>query len=190
MEVATLSADPKGTGHDRMIAGLEICKAFLSAFRQVATLARDTQEWEPESIGGTLRSAVRLYGANVSNEVDLDISIPDELPGYGNNYVVALLLPLLENAVEASPAGGTVAVTTRYGPENYAIDVTNNTKHGTHLSQDIYLPTWSSKPDHEGLGLATVRNLLAAQAGSDISHLTTDNGMVTFTVRLPRRQTK
>jgi signal transduction histidine kinase len=190
MEATILSADPNGAGQERMIAGLEICKAFLSAFRQVATLARDTQGWEPESIGGALRSAVQVYAANVSNPINFSFSVPDGLPGYGKNYVVALLLPLLENAVEASPKGGAVAVTTRYGPEVYAIDVSNETNHGTVLPKDIYLPMWSSKVDHEGLGLATVRNLLAAQSGADISHSLTDDGVVTFTVSLPRKQTK
>jgi signal transduction histidine kinase len=171
-----------------LLAGIEVCKSFLAAFRQLATLAHDTYAWEPRSIRDLLVSASRLYSAPNGDRVTCDITVPDGIPGYGKNYLIAVVLPLLENALEASPPDGKVSVAVRFTGSACLLDVANDLPPGTELSPDMFEQAWTSKPGHEGLGLATVNNLLATHDGAELSYSVDTTNRVTFTVRLPRRQ--
>jgi signal transduction histidine kinase len=191
MEATLLAHDNKPLPTDAavdLLAGVRICKSFLAAFREVATLAQETQGWEPTSINGIMTAAARLYAAQAGESVSYEISLPDDVPGYGKNYLIALLLPLLENAFEAVPHDGKIEVTWRTGADVYLFEVSNDSEHRFDPTRDIYARNWSSKPGHEGLGLTTVRNVLAGHRDGEVSHTIDHANRVTFTVRLPRRR--
>ncbi|WP_191841844.1 ATP-binding protein [Catellatospora chokoriensis] len=181
------STPSPGSPEAAILAGLRASKAFLATFRQVATLARDSQAWEADSISKTVQAAGELYVAKAANGARLDVILPDDLDGYGRNYVVAALLPLLENAVESSPSDRTVEVTAVLTARFYLLQVTNHVDGLPHLPDDMYVSGWSSKHDHEGLGLATVQTILASLDGASLTH-TVDGSRVTFTIQLPRRR--
>jgi signal transduction histidine kinase len=170
-----------------LMAGIQVCKTFLAAFRGLATLAQDTYAWEPESIGDAVLAAARLYVARAGADVVCDVALPDVLPGYGKNYIVGIVLPLLENAIEASPAAGKVSVEAGETETANTIVVANFLRPGETVSPSIYDESWTSKPGHEGLGLATVNKLLSVRSGATLTHRLDGAARVVFTIQLPRR---
>ena len=91
-----------------MLDATQICKSFLAAFREVASVSRDAGAWEPASLSHSLKAAANVYGNRVRKEFQLQVDMPDRLPEYDNNYVLAILLPILENAIEAVTRNGNV----------------------------------------------------------------------------------
>ena len=63
----------------------------------------------------------------------------------------------------------------------------NSLRPGESVSPSIYDESWTSKPGHEGLGLATVNKLLSTRNGAALSHRLDGAGRIVFTVALPRR---
>jgi sensor histidine kinase regulating citrate/malate metabolism len=116
----------------------------------------------------------------------MTIQVPDTVPGYDNNFLVAVLVPLLENAVEAAPDGSSVMVRYATHGDGFRIQVSNTSIQGPLLA-DIYEAGFTTKHGHEGLGLPAARSLLARREGT-ISHDLQD-GQLTFTIELPRGRT-
>ncbi|MDX2693313.1 ATP-binding protein [Streptomyces ipomoeae] len=96
---------------------------------------------------------------------------------------MAVLLPLLENAVEAVPTDGSVAVHVRRTAQGFRLSVADDTTE-TGLPDTIYHVGYTTKQGHDGLGLPSVRRLLALREAR-ISHGVA-NGRTTFTIDLPR----
>lgn len=192
MEAAILASstlDRSAREKTQLLVSVEVCKSFISAFREVATLARDTQAWQPRSLGKSISAATELYigrfGAD--KHIVCSVDLPDSIPGYDNNFLAAVLLPLVENAVEASPDGGTVAIRHERGQEGHRLTVTNDCEVSA-LPEEIYDVHSSSKEGHEGLGLATVKTLLSIRSGTTIDHVVAE-GEVRFQVTLAGTQT-
>lgn len=76
------------------------------------------------------------------------------------------LMNLLLNAVDASPAGATVALRSHNGNEQVCIDVENP---GAAIPESVlnrmFEPFFTTKPRGTGLGLAIARNIARAQGG-------------------------
>jgi signal transduction histidine kinase len=169
---------------DNILEGVRICKSFLAAFREVATLTRDVRAWSPDSISEAVRSASALYAHRAGKSPEVEVHIADSVPGYNNNYLMAVLLPLVENAMDAVKPDGSVKVTGALRGDVYVIDVCNDGVVDG-LPELIYENGFTTKHEHEGLGLATVRRLVASKRDARISHKV-DGSFVTFTVELPR----
>jgi signal transduction histidine kinase len=168
---------------DGILDGVRICKSFLAAFREVATLTRDSQAWSPDSLREALRAAATVYVERSGRDTAIEVQVPDSFPGYSNSFVMAVLLPLLENAVEAVRGAGTVAVRGESVGDNFRLTVRNNIAEST-LSDEIYRVGYTTKPGHDGLGLPAVCRLLAWR-DARIGHRVED-GRVMFTIDLPR----
>jgi signal transduction histidine kinase len=168
---------------DGILDAVGICKSFLAAFREAATLAPDSEAWSPDSLGDALRAAAALYAARAGGEPKVEVRAPQSLPGYSNNYVMAVLLPLLENAMEAVPPDGSVSVHVRRATEGFRLSVSNDTIE-TGLPNSVYRVGYTTKQGHDGLGLPSVRRLLALRE-AHIGHGVAD-GRTTFTIDLPR----
>jgi len=166
-----------------ILDSVRICKSFLAAFREVATLARDSQAWSPNSLRSALRAATTLYADRAEHRPKVEVHAPHSITGYTNNFVMAVLLPLLENAVEAVRTNGSVSVHADEAYDGVRLRVSNDTAE-TVLPDDIYYVGFSTKEGHDGLGLPSVCRLLASR-NARISHLIA-NGRVTFTIDMPR----
>ncbi|WP_175432607.1 GHKL domain-containing protein [Streptomyces hawaiiensis] len=168
---------------ERISQNVEICKAFLAGFRQITEVAEGANQWNPKSLRDTLAAASRIYAEKSSSDVGYEAKIGDSVGGYPNSYVLSLVLPLLENAFEAAIGGSTVVVNQEYLPKGVGISVSNRVT-GFRDSAEIYESGFTSKADHQGLGLAVVRRLLTAYDGATLSH-ELNNDIVKFTVILP-----
>lgn len=168
---------------DRILEGVRISKSFLAAFREVATLTRDSQAWSPDSLCEALRAAAAVYMERGGHDRAIEVQVPDSVPGYSNSFVMAILLPLLENAVEAVSTTGTVSVQAEPVGDIFRLCVRNDSAESA-LPTGIYREGFTTKPGHDGLGLPAVRRLLTSREAR-ISHQVED-GQVIFTIDLPR----
>jgi signal transduction histidine kinase len=168
-----------------ILDGVRICKSFLAAFREVATLTRDSHAWSPDSLRDALQAAAKVYADRGGRKPAFDIQVPDSIPGYSNSFVMAVLLPLLENAVEAVPMTGTVLVRGEPAGDRFRLRVCNDSAEGM-LPADVYQAGYTTKRGHDGLGLPVVRRLLAWR-DAHLNHQVED-GQMMFTIDLPRER--
>jgi signal transduction histidine kinase len=190
IEATILAFEPQSEEQKKKISSLldaaRICKSFLAAFREVATISGDAEAWQPESLSSSLKAAANVYGSRIEKEFRLRVNVPDRIPGYDNNYILAITLPVLENAIEAVEPNGSVEVKSLLEPDASIISVSNETSIAF-LPEDIYEPEYTTKPGHSGFGLAVVRRLVAGRPDAGVRHDVRD-GRVVCTVNLPRRQ--
>lgn len=94
---------------------------------------------------------------------------------------------LIENALQASPAGGTVRVTLDLAADNLRLTVADE---GGGVPEEVlhrlFQPGRSSKEGGTGLGLA-ISQLLALEIGADLALVNTSASGTVFSVSLPLR---
>jgi signal transduction histidine kinase len=170
----------------RIRESVRMCKSFVLAFRDLASVATTATSWSPSSLRESLELGSRVYAHQQNSSVEISVDLPDSISGYGNSLVAACILPLVENAIEAASPNGKVRVTLESNDDADLLHV-NTTPVASSLTNEIYESGYTSKSDHEGLGLSTVRRLLSAYAGATITHKN-EVEAVTFTVQLPNRR--
>ena len=96
-----------------------------------------------------------------------------------------VLLNLVINAVEASPAGATVVLRTVYNSGPITLEVEDQGS-GIHedVADQIFDPFFTTKPKGTGLGLA-VSSMILSQHGGTLSFSKNTAGGTTFRVELP-----
>ena len=96
-----------------------------------------------------------------------------------------VLVNLVDNAADASAAGGAVTVRAKATDARIAIEIED---HGRGIDADdlprIFEPFFTTRPDGTGLGLAICHKVIRAHGG-DIQVRSTRGGGSTFTVLLP-----
>lgn len=183
-EPESSTASEARSAANRIYHSAEICKAFLSAFMQITKVASQTSKWNPRSLEQSLAAAAELYAKESNRQVKFDVNIKSALSGYSSSYVLAVTLPLLENAFEAARSGTTVTAKITDEPVQYTISVTS-TSDDMPEGDSIYNSGFTTKANHQGLGLAIVQRLLSAYQGARITHEIEDD-KISFQIRLPR----
>jgi nitrogen-specific signal transduction histidine kinase/HD-like signal output (HDOD) protein len=173
----------------------EILKGLTAVETQQAS------QIERVDLNETLADIARLLGATLKSrgEIEIHLNLDDDLPEarVSKNSIKQIAINLLKNAAEAMPDGGQIHVLTSYLPAATGGDqqVANSNgraririrDNGPGLPEDVhsnlYKPQITSKPDHEGLGLSVVKNLIHSLNGS----ITCDSSLkgTTFTMELP-----
>ncbi len=101
-----------------------------------------------------------------------------------------VLINLILNAIQASPADSTVAISTRLKGERVIIDITDcGCGIPVEKRKEIFLPFFSTKKEGTGLGLPIVKKIVQAHHGS-IQILDNPKKGITFRVILPVRPSK
>jgi signal transduction histidine kinase len=162
-----------------------ICKSVLSAFREQISTSSTTVGWSVPSLSEMIRSAVLVYCEKFHKNIDVIISISEIEIGYSNNFLTAIMMPLLENAVEASPPNSNILVNSELKGNSYIIEITNKLIHQP-ISDQLYQSGFTTKDGHEGIGLTVVQHLLAIRKGATLTHLIKGK-KITFAISLPVR---
>ncbi|WP_407551196.1 HAMP domain-containing sensor histidine kinase [Streptomyces sp. Pv4-95] len=192
IEAAALSLETQGLGEggeslQRIRQGVDICKCFISAYRNHGRVQGGASGWSPDSISKMLMSAISFYAESVSKfpQIEFD-GIPDEVAGYANDFIIAALLPLVENSVEAVPDRGSIALSFSAGGE-FVKFVLVNDHGGGDIGEVIFERGYTTKEDHQGVGLSVSKGLIEEFAGGAIGFEVVD-GRAVFTVSLPGRR--
>jgi signal transduction histidine kinase len=135
----------------------------------------------PDAISALHDSANRLLSQNTR----VTCEAPDEVPGFSADYLVTLLRPLIDNAVEASPPGEEIRVAV-ISDEQYVRILVVNAVGDTFDPQILQTHGASSKHAPPGLGLSVARRLAAMSSGGTLQTEAL-NGRVLVRVELPRR---
>ena len=168
----------------RIYQSVEICKAFLAAFMQITKVASQTSKWNPKSLEASLYAATALYADKARSGVKSSIHIGVEPRGYPASYIIAVTLPVVENAFESAKPGSTVTVEITAGPREYRIQVTSVYETMPEVDS-MYRTGFTTKADHQGIGLSVVQRLLSAYQGARITHEIIE-GQIGFVISLPR----
>lgn len=168
----------------------EIMKNLLAFARQTAPQrAMHNINTLVERAAVLIRHQLELQ--EISFRADLDPALPEISCDAGK--IQQVLLVLLVNATEATPKGGSLAVSTHYdaGGERVLIKV-RDTGSGIpkEVQEQIFEPFFTTKEDQHrtGLGLAIAKGILE-QHGGAIGFESTPGQGTEFTVSLPAVQT-
>jgi len=169
---------------DAVKSSVNICKSFLAAYRELILVAKSSKTWAPESIKDSLTSASNLFIRKSKKDLKIDLNLPDTINGYSNNYIVSLLLPLIENATESSPDNSEILIKGHKENNFYNISVSNVNGNINDIKDDIYQDGFTTKPNHEGMGLSIVKHLLSSNNRASISHKV-KGSVISFLIKLP-----
>jgi signal transduction histidine kinase len=190
---AATDGGAKGEGASAAIAA---CDAIA---REVDRLATITEEYlryarlpRPQPIRGELTEALRELLDFVGPElaaagVVLQSSLKPDLPAlpFDPGQIRQLLLNLIRNAREAMPGGGTLAISTRRGPDSLFVEIKDS---GPGIPpermQRIFDPFFTTKERGTGLGLALSQEI-AQEHGGELTCASTPGQGTAFTLRLP-----
>jgi len=135
-----------------------------------------------------------LHAKHLSVQLEIDPSLPEVRGDEGQ--LTHLFLNLVKNAIEATPDGGRLTVTTRMETDFYILRPAGSGKFlrveladsGPGFSEDdlprIFEPFFTTKPHGTGLGLAICQRIVAAHGG-DIRADNGRSGGAAITVTLP-----
>lgn len=98
---------------------------------------------------------------------------------------MSVVSPLLENAVAASPVNSEIKVNISHADSMINIILENECENAPLLS-DLYKNGYSSKKDHIGTGLETVRHFLTLLGGKELD-ISLDNQIIKFSLQFPSK---
>lgn len=163
---------------------VQVCKAFLGAFRELV-ISAPSAVWNPNSIEDAIKSAAKIYASSQKKEFTYKFELPAAIDGYSNNYISSLILPILENAIESGKKGTQITIEYSNKEEVDYITVTNEPE-SEPGGNEIYEQGFTTKKDHEGTGLTSVKHLLSAIRGANLEHKF-ESRLATFKISIPRR---
>jgi K+-sensing histidine kinase KdpD len=172
--------------YGRIMASVDLCNSFITSFREIARLSTGGPILSLESLSKAIKTTTDIYMARDSKEINLDLRVPPRIDGYTNTYLLSVLAPLIENAVEGSLNKAPVIIVCDDHDEEVVFRISNHFE-GKPPSDESFLPGRSTKESHEGMGLSTVNRLVESQRNGHLE-LVLDGDVATFIVRLPGRR--
>lgn len=164
----------------------KICLSVINAYVEATTVSS-----LPSFLG--LNAAISEYAnviciQNKLDNVKLRIeALPDIIEGYSSNYIFALIIPLLQNALVASPANTEVLISYKGTIEGLiCIDISNQCKDEVPTIDQLNTTGFSSKSNHTGVGIQSVRNLISLVKGSTLNYQV-ESDQVIVTIKLKTR---
>ena len=161
---------------------IELCKAILASYRELVLVAKSSTVWNPKSLKEIIDGSFIIYVKKIDKKFKIQNNLPNDILGYSNNYITSLLLPLIENAIEAGIPDTEIEITYKMITEKIEIEVSNFSDNIP--NDNIYEDSYTTKENHSGTGLSIVQHLLTAYKGAQIAHKIQGNH-ITFTLILP-----
>lgn len=157
----------------------EICSCVIQGYRDLVANPDDTSTI---NLNQQLLNAFEIYRHNYNKSLlKFDLHIDDSILNYSPAIIISILTPLLENAVSAASEGSSVSIKGSVSKEGYLVSVKNKCDQVPNNS-DLDKAGFSTKPNHNGIGLEAVRTLLTLCNGT-LSHSINGN-IVEFWVEL------
>lgn len=168
-----------------MEASLDACKAIIAAYRELTLVSQNSSGWCVDQLDHSITVLTKNMLNRIGKKLIMSVDLPEAIQGYSNNFVLAMLLPLVENAVDSAPDGSELSIRSRKDGDTEKLTV-SNTLDGDPPTAAIYESGFSTKPGHDGMGLSIVHHLISSFRGASLSH-EVDTDRITFQVSLPAR---
>jgi sensor histidine kinase regulating citrate/malate metabolism len=125
------------------------------------------------------------YAEAKEKKIDLTVNCPNRKLecGIDDFALTSVLSNLIQNAIEISPEGSAVHLELTSEGEYTVIRISNPGSLNAKNPEDIFRLGYSSKSENRGIGLFSVRKIVATASGR--IEVVQDSGVVTFSVFLP-----
>lgn len=124
-----------------------------------------------------------IYHSDI--EITIDTAEHEIFLSLDVTHFQSAILNLMVNAIQAMPHGGKILFSIRKQPNYVIMDVSDT---GTGIPEELipklYSPSFTTKPDGNGLGLVEVQKVVQAHGGTIDVRSAVDKG-TTFTIKLP-----
>lgn len=175
--------------------GREVCGFIVSETerlnRLVSTLldcARPRQpEFKPLELAALIRQTATMLGSQaIKKHITIDCTnCTAVIAELDEEQITQVLLNLLLNALQILPEDGQISVATRQEGETAVLEVADNGPGiSESLREQVFDPFFTRRSGGVGLGLAVVRQIVAAHQG-EIGAFANPSGGALFRVRLP-----
>lgn len=158
-------------------------KLILEAYRKLVTV---TEISTSEDIVSYIDTAITSMCSVCGKQINKSISdFPEKIGVHGNNVIIILLMPLIHNAIEASPDKASISIKCVETNEKYVITVENTCEippKQNNLNTDGY----STKNDG-GEGLRSVRRISKSIGIGFHIKVNTKNKRVVATLNVPKK---
>lgn len=160
----------------RIEASVSVIKLYMTAYKTAS--GNSSAELGSFDLSEAMSEMGSLYSQNRLLLVDL----PARISGVDSFIILAAVIPLLQNAAEATSDGGKISISYSNGESHY-IRVENKMQSSS-LPPDIYETGVSTKGNHRGIGLSSVRAIVGTIDGH-IDHFFKSDSVV-FEIVIPK----
>lgn len=171
----------------RIKDSVELCRCVLATYREIATVTGKSED-VVSSIEKSIIAAFKMYRVqNKKYTLNIDVDLPDSVENYSSHYIISIILPLIENAVVASPDEDNLDIRCLFTKEgtSYIVEIYNYFLDKPDL-KNLKTQGYSSKENHKGSGLMIVRHLVQSKKGKlDIDIY---ENSILFKITLPQIQ--
>ena len=138
----------------RINSAVEICIGILKTYRQIflCTISADDN-----SLVDMVKQTFNSYKGD--KQLKLNLNIKGKYKDIPNYYIISTILPLVDNAICASKENSSIEVIEK----DNVIKISNTFDSEIDISK-FETDGYSTKKDHFGMGLYTVRHLLASRS--------------------------
>lgn len=155
---------------ERILVSVKMCNGIIGTYKEIFTGGNIE---DSQNLSDMIKSAFILYRKKDNKELRINVKVRNQYSDLPNYYVLSILLPLLSNAVAAAKSNTLIEVTENDG----VFSVSNTIKEDVDVA-NFEIDGYSSKPNHRGMGLYTVRHLLARRKLGGLNYYKKDNRII------------
>lgn len=147
---------------DRVLSSITMCNGIIATYRSIFA---DESYDDNKKLSALIQSSFEVFQKEEKKDLKLMLKVNDTHQDIRNYYIISLVLPILSNAVTAAKPNTSIEVTENKGK----IKITN-TYEGTIDLTNFEKEGYSSKNNHRGMGLYTVRHLLSRRDLGELNY--------------------
>lgn len=171
---------------ERIEKNVKVCQSIINSYKEVVAVAKTkTFIGLREAFDACLESAGKEYRKEKVTII-YGKGFADDIEGYSNNLLIGLVAPLINNAVAASPSEASIEINIEQDEEMFHLLITNLCENEVPSLMQLNTTGYSSKENHQGVGLSTVRNLIRLMKSAELKFEINGN-KVTVIINLERR---
>lgn len=160
---------------ERVENNVKICQSVLNSYKEVVSVAKPkTFIGLRDAFNACLESAEKECEKSIK-EIQYGEGFVESIEGYSNNVLIGLVAPLINNAVAASPNDAVIEMRLDENEEYYRLSISNVCETDVPTLIQLNTTGYSSKKNHQGVGLSTVRNLVRLMKSAELSFEINEN---------------
>lgn len=165
---------------EKIIQYVNFCRSTITAYKELisTSISGDSSNYSK-----AITESFDMYCSKYQKKELKILLDADENIHISRNILMSIISPLLENAVAASPANSEIKVVVANIESNINISLENECIK-TPILSNLEKVGYSSKIDHIGTGLETVRHFLTLLGGDKLK-FSLDNKIIRFSLKFP-----